>query len=109
MGTVLDKDKAKKTVTLLTKNGVVTVKIFGQVFSHYDKQLSERGADGKKHVIEKSWFSRGNKVVISGIRREDSFIAKKYAKTPWHLCELITEISSDGKIKLSGARKDDEE
>ena len=109
MGTVLDKDKAKKTVTLLTKNGVVTVKIFGQVFSHYDKQLSERGADGKKHVIEKSWFSRGNKVVISGIRREDSFIAKKYAKTPWHLCELITEISSDGKIKLSGARVGDDE
>lgn len=109
MGTVLDKDKAKKTVTLLTKNGVVTVKIFGQVFSHYDKQLSERGADGKKHVIEKSWFSRGNKVVISGIRREDSFIAKKYAKTPWHLCELITEISPDGKIKLSGARVGDDE
>ena len=109
MGTVLDKDKAKKTVTLLTKNGVVTVKIFGQVFSYYDKQLSERGADGKKHVIEKSWFSRGNKVVISGIRREDSFIAKKYAKTPWHLCELITEISPDGKIKLSGARVGDDE
>ena len=109
MGTVLDKDKAKKTVTLLTKNGVVTVKVFGQVFSHYDKQLSERGADGKKHVIEKSWFSRGNKVVISGIRREDSFIAKKYTKTPWHLCELITEINEDGTIKTSGARQDDED
>ena len=109
MGTVLDKDKAKKTVTLLTKSGVVTVKIFGQVFSHYDKQLSERGADGKKHVIEKSWFSRGNKIVVSGIRREDSFIAKKYTKTPWHLCELINEVKDDGTIIMSGARKDDEE
>ena len=33
MGTVLDKDKAKKTVTLLTKSGVVTVRIMVQ-FSH---------------------------------------------------------------------------
>ena len=113
MGTVLDKDKAKKTVTLLTKNGVVTVKIFGQVFSHYDKQLSERGADGKKHIVERSWFARGsllmNKIVVSGIRREDSFIAKKYTKTPWHLCELINEVKDDGTIIMSGARKDDEE
>ena len=109
MGTVLDKDKSKKLVTLLTKNGVVTVKIFGQVFTHYDKQLSERGADGKKHVVEKSWLSRGNKIIVTGIRREDSFIAKKYARTPYHLVELITEISPDGKIKTAGARAGDEE
>ena len=109
MGTVLDKDKAKKMVTLLTKSGVVTVKIFGQVYTHYDKQLSERGADGKKHVIEKSWLSRGNKIIVTGIRREDSFIAKKYARTPYHLVELITEIDDNGNIKVSGARAGDEE
>lgn len=109
MGTVLDKDKAKKSVTLLTKSGVVTVKIFGQVYSHYDKQLSERGADGKKHVTEKSWLSRGNKIIVTGIRREDSFQAKKYARTPYHLVELITEIDEEGKIKTAGARAGDEE
>lgn len=109
MGTVLDKDKVKKMVTLLTKSGVVTVKIFGQVFTHYDKQLSERGADGKKHVIEKSWLSRGNKIIVTGIRREDSFIAKKYARTPYHLVELITEIDDKGNIKVSGARAGDDE
>ena len=109
MGTVLDKDKAKKTVTLLTKSGVVTVKIFGQVFNHYDKQLSERGPDGKKHVIEKSWLSRGNKIIVTGIRREEAFHAKKYARTPYHLVELITEIDENGNIKTSGARAGDEE
>ena len=40
-GTVLDKDKNKKTVTLLTNDSVVTVKIFGDAFTHYDKQISE--------------------------------------------------------------------
>lgn len=103
-GTVLDKDKAKKSVTLLTNDGVVTVKIFGPVFNHYDKQISEKGADGKKHVIEKSWLSRGSKVIISGIRREDSFIAKKYSRTPWHLIELITDIDKEGYIRTQKLR-----
>ena len=104
MGTVLDKNKAKKTVTLLTTNGVVTVKIFGDVFTHYDRQISEKGADGKKHVIEKSWFSRGNKIIVTGIRREDSFVAKKYSRTPYHLVELITNINEDGTIITRGER-----
>ena len=104
MGTVLDKNKTKKTVTLLTTDGVVTVKIFGDVFTHYDRQISEKGADGKKHVIEKSWFSRGNKIIVTGIRREDSFIAKKYSRTPYHLVELITDINQDGSIRVRGER-----
>ena len=46
-GTVLDRDKAKKTVMLLTTTGVVAVKIYG-AFEAYDRQISVRGADGKK-------------------------------------------------------------
>lgn len=46
-GTVLDRDKMKKLVTLLTPEGVVTVKIFGEVFNIYDRQISEKGTDGK--------------------------------------------------------------
>ena len=98
VGTVLDRDKAKKTVTLLTTRGVVTVKIFGGVFAQYDKQISERGADGKKHVIEKSMFSRGNKIIVSGVRDGDSFRAKKYNKTPWHLVEQIVDVDDYGMI-----------
>lgn len=97
-GTVLDRDKQKKTITLLTREGVVTVKIFGDVFNHYDRQISERGADGKKHVIQKSFFSRGNKIIVTGIKREDSFQGKKYKSTPYHLVELIKDIKSDGTL-----------
>lgn len=103
-GTILDKDKNKKTVTLLTTSGVVTVKIFGQVFSHYDKQISEKGADGKKHVIEKSWLARGNKIIVTGIKQSDGFLAKKYNKTPYHLVELITEVTEDGWLYTKGER-----
>ena len=103
-GTVLDKDKNKKTVTLLTNDSVVTVKIFGDAFTHYDKQISEKQPDGTKKVIEKSWLSRGNKVIITGIRREDNFIAKKYKNTPHHLVELITSIDDNGYIKTQKER-----
>ena len=90
-GTVLDRDKAKKTVQLLTPDGVVSVKIYG-AFQNYDAQLSERGPDGKKHVLRKSEFTRGNKIIVTGIRQGDSFVAKKYSRTPWHLIETIQEV-----------------
>lgn len=97
-GTVLDRDKLKKTITLLTREGVVTVRIFGDVFNHYDRQISERGSDGKKHVIQKSFFSRGNKIIVTGIKREDSFQGKKYKSTPYHLVELIRDVKNDGTL-----------
>lgn len=107
-GTVLDRDKTKKTVTLLTTSGVVTVKVYGNAFSNYDKQISARGADGKKHVIEKSWFSRGNKITICGMKRDEMFIAKKYARTEGHLIELITSIDENGFITTRGEREEAE-
>ena len=99
-GTVLDRDKTKKTVTLLTTSGVVTVKIYGGIFSNYDKQISERGTDGKKHVIRKSEFSRGNKIIVCGVRDGDSFRAKKYTRTSYHLIETIEGIYEDGSIRI---------
>lgn len=104
VGTVIDKDKNKRTVTLLTPHGVAAVKLFGPMFANYDRQISERGADGKKHIIERSWFQRGNKIIVSGIRREDNFIAKKYSRTPWHLVELVTGVNEDGTVVTRGER-----
>lgn len=107
-GTVLDRDKSKKTVTLLTPDNVVTVKIYGGVFSEYDKQLSEVGADGHKHVTRKSEFSRGNKIIVTGIKTgENEFLAKKYSRTPWHLIETIAEVDGAGAIKIDN-RNDEE-
>ena len=105
VGTVLDKNSYKHTVTLLTPNGVVNVKCTGDHYSKYDKQLSQFNPETKrKEVIEKSWFSRGNKIIITGIRRDTDFHAKKYRNTPYHLVELITQINADGSIEVRGER-----
>ncbi len=104
-GTVIGVDKIKKSVVLLTLNGVVNVKIFGDIFSVYNKQISERGADGVKHVREASWFKRGNKIIVAGVKQgENDFIGKKYKSTPYHLIELITKINEDGTIETRGER-----
>lgn len=104
-GTVLDRDKAKKTVQLLTQTGVVSVKIYG-AFEAYDKQISVKGPDGKKHVIEKSMFTRGNKIIVTGIRQEESFVAKVYKATPWHRVEQITGIEN-GRLVIKTERADE--
>lgn len=103
-GTILDKNKDKGLLTLLTREGVVTVKIYKQVFTHYDRQISEKGPDGKKHIIEKSWLSRGNKIIVTGLRRGQNFVAKKYKNTPYHLVELITSIDENGKLTTKQER-----
>ena len=95
IGTVIDKDKLHNTVTLLTPTGVVTVKVYKNQFAIYDKQLSQRGEDGKKHVIEKSWFSRGTKLMVQGIRRENNFIPKKRKNSVFPVIAKITSINDD--------------
>ena len=68
---------------------------YQQLMYTYDKQISEKGADGKKHVIEKSVFTRGNKIIVTGIRDgENEFRAKTYKNTPYHHVELITSIDN---------------
>ena len=105
-GTVLDRNKAKKTVTLLTPTGVVMVQVYG-AFEAYDRQISEKGPDGKKHVIEKSMFSRGNKIIVTGIRQEENFVAKVYSRTPWHRVEQIVDVNGD-RLVIKASREGDE-
>lgn len=106
-GTVLDKDKNKHIVTLLTPTGVVLVKFYKGQFGFYDQQLSEIDEEtNKKTVIEKSWFTRGTKLLITGFRREDQFIPKKYSDSVYkHSIQLIKSIDEDGKLVLQNERE----
>ena len=103
-GTCIAKDKTKGTATILTTTGVVNVKFRKEYFSLFDKQISERGADGVKHTIEKSWFNRGSMIVVMGIRSGDDFIAKKYSNSIGHQLYKITNIDNKGKLTLQDTR-----
>lgn len=103
-GTCIAKNKTKGTVTILTNTGVVTVKFSKEYFSMFDKQISERQADGTKKVMEKSWFNRGNMIVITGIRNGDNFVSKKYASTGGHQLYRIESILPNGDLILQDQR-----
>jgi DNA polymerase-3 subunit alpha len=104
IGTVIDKDKMHNIITLLTPTGVVLVKIYKNQFALYDKQLSQKGDDGKKHVIEASWFKRGTKLMIQGIRRGDNFIPKKTKKSFYPVISKIIDVSDNGELTFQYER-----
>lgn len=106
-GTIIDKDKNKSTITLLTCEGVVLVKVWKSQFATWDKQISQT-ENGKKKVIEKSWFTRGNKIIITGMKRENTFVPKKYKNTPYPLFERIDEMDERGFITKSATERIEE-
>lgn len=109
-GTCIAKNKIKSTVTLLTTTGVVNVKFRKEAFAFYDRQISEKQEDGTKKIVEKSWFSRGNHLVLQGIRSEDNFIVKKYANIGLpHTVMKITEVTSKGELILCSERASSQE
>lgn len=104
-GTVLSKDKNKSTVTILDVDGsVIPIKFRKEYFNIYDKQISELQEDGKKKVIEKSWFKRGNKIIVGGYRRGKDFIPKTYSSTPFNTLYNIVEVTEDNKLILRDER-----
>jgi DNA polymerase-3 subunit alpha len=107
IGTVIHKDKLKNIVVLSTPSGVVQLKIYKPQFVKYDKQISMRLDNGKKKVMEKSWFTRGNKLMIHGIRRDTNFVPKIYKNGIYESpINLITEIEEDGYINFISERYD---
>ena len=106
VGTCIAKDKVKSTISLLTKDGVVNVKFRKEYFALFDKQISEIQEDNSKKVVEKSWFKRGNILMVQGIRRGDDFIVKKYSNTAGHQLYRILDIDENGSISIQSERYD---
>lgn len=104
VGTCIAKDKAKGLVALLTPTGVVDVKFSKEYFSLFDKQISVKNPDGTKTVVERSWFNRGNKIMVQGMRRGDNFVAKKYASSGGHQLYKILEVKKNGDLILTHER-----
>lgn len=104
IGTVIDKNKNKSTVTLLTPTGVVNVKVYKNQFAQFNKQLSEKRADGHKKVIEAGWFKRGTLLMVQGIRRGQDFIPKKRKSSFYPVISKITGINDDGTLEFQTER-----
>ena len=79
----------------------------------FKKQISTINPEtGKKTVVEKSWFGRGNMLMVQGYRREDTFVAKNYSKSESHQLYKITDVIGDSIMlvheRASGLAEDEE-
>lgn len=110
VGTVLDRDKNKHSVTILTPDGVVTLKFYSGQFSFYDKTISkDNGVDEhgkvKKIILENGWFQRGNKLLVTGFRRGDIFKPKRYKNSIYqHALSKIIEVRENNELILQNDR-----
>lgn len=103
-GTILDKDKNRHTISLLTTSGVVTCKLYAGNFSFYDKQISEQ-VDGVKRCVEKSWFSRGTLLIVTGYRQGEVFRVKRYSDTVYrHSIAKIGQVETNGDLVIQSER-----
>jgi len=109
IGTVIDKDKVRNTITLLTPTGVVNVKIYKNQFALYDKQISQRDAEGVKHVVESSWFKRGTLLMVQGIRRGQDFVPKKTKQSVYPIISKITSVDEYGNLTFRFERMQEED
>jgi len=109
VGTVINKNDTRNSISILTTSGVVPVKFTKEYFAMFNRQLSEVQEDGTKHVIEKGWFTRGTKVMVTGFRRDDTFVAKTYTRTATHQLYKIEEIDEKGNMKLTHERGNNNE
>ena len=104
IGTVIAKNDNKATVTILTTSGVVNVKFTKDYFAMFSRQISEKQEDGSKKVMEKGWFKRGAKILVTGFRRDDMFVAKSYKHTPTHQLYKIEVTNGGQDMELSHDR-----
>lgn len=79
-GTCIAKDDSHHTVTLLdVNNNVVQVKMDRSYYAHMKRQISVPDGKGGKTVMDKSWFTRGTCLMVSGYRQDSTtFRVKNY-------------------------------
>lgn len=96
IGTVIAKNNNKFSVDILTTTGVVTVKFTKDYYAMFNRRIKEKQDTGKAKIMEEGWFKRGEKIMVTGYRRDDTFIAKTYKNTPTHQLYKITSLDNNG-------------
>lgn len=107
-GTVISKNDSRHSVSLLTTTGVVNVKFTKEYYALFGRQLSEIQSDGTKKVKEKGWFVRGTKLLVTGFRRDDTFVSKNYKSNGGHQLYKIINVNGSN-LEITHERYGQEE
>ena len=107
-GTVIANNNTKHTVTILTKHGVITLKLYSQLYTDYNQKISVMNPKKAKEkiVLDESWFKRGKLIIAHGYRKENMFNVRvdRSQKYP-RAIGLIEEVHADGTASIRYTRK----
>lgn len=104
-GTVVEKNKAKSLVYVLTKHGVVTVRVPKYKFSYYDKKIVDHDSKGNKFILDNSWFDRGTILLLSGYRRGEEFVMYKPGRDSSDIYKIIKNDTQYNLIETKPKEK----
>jgi len=80
-GTVLDRDRTKGLVTLQCPDGVVSLKVYKDLFATMMNTIGDISIDGEKDIEQDSFFEKGVHLLVTGIQRGMTFVPKVYKST----------------------------
>ena len=80
-GTVIDKDTTKGLVTIQCPSGVLTLKIYKDLFATLAATVGDIDIDGDKEIEQESFLDKGNHLLVTGIQRGATFVPKVYKST----------------------------
>ena len=107
-GTVIANNNTKHTVTVLTKYGVITLKLFSTLYTEYNQKISIMNPDKPKEkiVLDDSWFKRGKLIIAYGFRRENMFNVRMDRSEGFpRSIGLIENLNVDGTAVIRYKRK----
>ena len=110
MGVVLARNDNNHIVTILDyHDNVVNVKFDGGLYAYMKQQISVINPDGSKTVTDKSWFARGQGLILTGYRYGDDFRIKNYSRSvfPYKVIK-VDGINDDGSLELTTERYSEE-
>lgn len=105
-GTVTNTDNTKHIVSISTLYGVVNIKFYAGLYNQFNSKISVVDSSTKKKtVIDDSWFKRGNKIIVHGMRRENMFMVKTdYTSGYSRTVGLIEDVRPDGSLGIRYTR-----
>lgn len=107
LGVVLDRNDSHHMITILDfHNNVVNVKFDSNFYALMKAQLSETDENGKKTVVNKSWLTRGQGLILTGYRfGENDFKLKNYSSSifPYKIIK-VDSINEDGTLEITTER-----
>ena len=83
-GTVVNKNNVKKTIDLLTTDGLASCKLGDDLFSKYNKVIKN------ENTKEGSWFEKGANLILLGTRNGNEFRVKR-VKDATNILKIVNQ------------------